>query len=68
MDYITVKQAAEKWGLSMRRVQQICENGTIPNVLRPARDWLLPKDAEKPKDKRCKNGEQKADNHKTSNG
>ena len=54
MEYIIVKQAAEKWDLKVRRVQQLCEEGRIPGAVRPARDWLIPKDAEKPKDGRKK--------------
>ena len=62
MDYITVKQASEKWGVFVRRVLQFCEEGRIPGALRPARDWLIPKDAEKPHDRRRKGG---AANEKT---
>jgi hypothetical protein len=61
MDYITVKQLAEKWDLTVRRIQQLCEHGKIQGAVRPARDWLIPNDIEKPKDKRYKNGKQKTD-------
>ena len=54
MEYIIVKQAAEKWELKVRRVQQLCEEGRIPGAIRPARDWLIPKDAKKPDDSRLK--------------
>jgi len=54
MEYIFVKQAAEKWNLRIRRVQQLCEEGRIPGAVHPSRDWLIPKDAEKPKDGRRK--------------
>lgn len=52
MEYISVKQAAEKWGLSMRRVQVLCVQGRIPGVERVSRDWLIPKEAGKPEDAR----------------
>ena len=29
MEYITIKEAAEKWNLSVRRVQTICNEGMI---------------------------------------
>lgn len=29
MDYLTAKQAAEKWNISPRRVQVLCEQGRI---------------------------------------
>ncbi len=51
-EYMTVKQAVEKWGVSERRVQQYCEAGHIEGAFRPGRDWLIPKDAPKPPDKR----------------
>jgi len=53
-DWITPKQAAEKWGISDRRVQCLCTNGKIDGVLRLGRTWLIPKDAPKPIDGRTK--------------
>ena len=32
--YMTVKQAAEKWGISDRRVRILCSDGKIPGVTR----------------------------------
>ena len=54
MEYMTVKEAAEKWDLYIRRIQYLCKDGRIPGVIRPARDWLIPKDAKKPGDRRRK--------------
>ena len=34
MDYIKVSQAAEKWGLSPRRVRVLCAQGKIDGVIR----------------------------------
>ena len=56
MEYMTVKQAAEKWGLSERRLQTICNEGMIPGVVKFGRAWAIPMDAEKPIDKRIKSG------------
>jgi hypothetical protein len=55
MDYISVQIAATKWGISERRIQRLCEEKRIPGVIRFSRMWLIPKDAEKPKDGRYKN-------------
>ena len=52
MDYITVRQAAEKWYISVRRVQTLLKNNRIPGAIQPARDWLIPKGAVKPRDTR----------------
>lgn len=54
MDYISVKAVAIKWGISERRIQKLCEENRIPGVVRFGRIWLIPKDAEKPKDSRKK--------------
>lgn len=56
MDYMTIKEAAEKWGLSVRRVQEICVNGMVPGVMKFGREWAIPKGAAKPEDKRIKSG------------
>jgi predicted site-specific integrase-resolvase len=55
MDYISTKKAAEKWGISERRIQKLCEEGRIPGVIRFVRVWAIPKDTEKPADARYKN-------------
>jgi len=56
MDYISAPKAALKWGISERRVQKLCEENRIPGVIRFSRMWLIPKDAEKPTDKRYTKG------------
>ncbi|MCX8129689.1 MAG: helix-turn-helix domain-containing protein [Clostridia bacterium] len=55
MDYITAKEASEKWSISERRVQVLCRQGKIPGVYRLGWAWAIPKDAMKPKDDRHKN-------------
>ena len=54
MDYMTLKEAAEKWGVSPRRVNYYCAGERIPGAVKMAGVWLVPKDAEKPRDKRWK--------------
>lgn len=56
MEYMTVRQAAKKWGRSVRWIQVLCEDGRIPGVVRPGRDWLIPVDARLPADARIKSG------------
>ena len=34
MEYITIKEAAEKWNLSVRRVQTICNEGMIQGTIK----------------------------------
>ncbi len=54
MDYMTIKEAAEKWGLSVRRVQDICKADMIPGLIKFGHSWAIPVDAEKPIDHRVK--------------
>lgn len=56
MDYISVKEAAEKWGISERRIQILCSGNRIDGVMRFGRALMIPKGAEKPADARIKNG------------
>lgn len=54
MDYMTAKEAAQKWGISQRRVQVLCDQGRIDGAVRLGWAWAIPRDAEKPKDDRLK--------------
>ena len=54
MNYMTTKQAAEKWQISDRRVLQYCNEGRIEGAEKMGNTWLIPKAAEKPTDKRTK--------------
>ena len=55
--YITVKQAAEKWGISERRIRVLCTQGKINGAYQEGRGWKIPIDAEKPADGRYKSKE-----------
>ena len=55
--YITAKQAAEKWGISDRRVRILCSQGKISGAYQQGRAWKIPYDATKPSDERYKNKE-----------
>lgn len=52
MEYLTVTQVAEKWGISARRVRLLCANGEIDGVVRNGKLYMIPIDTEKPFDKR----------------
>lgn len=56
MDYMTIKQTAEKWGICTRRIQTLCTEGRIEGAERLGYQWVIPADAEKPKDARIKSG------------
>ena len=52
MDYIKVSQAAEKWGISARRVRLLCAQGKIDGVIRKGNLYMIPENATKPLDGR----------------
>ena len=56
MDYMTLKDAAEQWGVTPRRVNYYCAGGRIPGAVKMAGVWLIPKIVEKPIDGRTKQG------------
>lgn len=54
MDYISVADVAQKWGISCKRVQVLCKAGRIEGAKQISRVWLIPCNAEKPRDQRVK--------------
>ncbi|NLL66960.1 MAG: Fic family protein [Clostridiaceae bacterium] len=52
MQYITVKQASERWGISDRRVRFLCAEGRIKGAVKKGRAYLIPANALKPIDGR----------------
>jgi hypothetical protein len=64
MDYISTKDASEKWGISERRIQKLCEDGRIDGTVRFSRVWAIPKDAPKPEDGRLKKSKKSLLRHK----
>lgn len=49
--YMTVAEAAKKWGVTPRCVQLQCERGRIPGINLLGKSWQIPADAERPKRK-----------------
>lgn len=54
MEYMSPKEAAEKWNVSERRVQVYCNNNRIEGAVKISGVWLIPKNAHKPTDPRRK--------------
>ena len=54
LDYISVQQVDEKWHISERGIQKLCEENHIEGAVRFGHAWAIPKDAEKPADGRLK--------------
>lgn len=58
-EFLTIKEIAERWDLTPRRVQKMCADGRILGAKKFGRDWAIPARAEKPKDARITTGEYK---------
>lgn len=55
--FISVKQAAEKWGISDRRIRVLCSEGKIPGAYQDGRVWKIPIYTVRPADGRYKSTE-----------
>ena len=51
-DLMTTAEAAEKWGVTGAAVRKWAINDKLPSAKKYGRDWLIPKDAEQPADRR----------------
>lgn len=52
MEYISAREAADKWGISQRRVAVLCSENRIEKATMVGNMWIIPADAEKPTDAR----------------
>ena len=46
--YMTTKQAAEKWNISLRQVQNYCKKEIIPGVVKVGTNYLIPEESARP--------------------
>lgn len=53
-DYMNIVEASERWGLSARRVQDLCKLGAVEGAIRFSHAWMIPKGASKPIDRRTR--------------
>jgi len=53
-ELMTTKESAELWGITVRRVQVLCDNGQVNGAVRMGRIWIIPKGTPKPIDGRTK--------------
>jgi serine/threonine-protein kinase len=54
MEYWTTEEVAEIWGVTVRRIQAMCDRGNIPTAVKLSRIWVIPKGTPKPPDGRTK--------------
>ena len=46
--YLSAKEVAHKWNISVRWVNQYIQDGRVPGVERFGKSWAIPADAVKP--------------------
>ena len=56
MDYMTVTEASNKWGITSRAILHHIKAGRIEGAVQKGRMWLIPESAPKPEDLRKNNG------------
>ena len=56
MEYLSIKQTSDKWGISVRRIQVLCSEDRIPGATKIGSYWAIPADAEKPEDQIISSG------------
>lgn len=55
-DMISVREAAERWNITERRVSTLCKDGKIAGAKKLGNRWMIPEDTRKPLDRRIKTG------------
>ena len=64
--FITAKNAAEKWNMSVRNIQNLCAAGKLDGAMKFGNAWAIPEDAKKPQDGRIISGSYKNWRKKTN--
>lgn len=52
VEYMTVKDAAQRWNVTERLVQRLCAEGRVDGAVKFGRSWSIPVSARKPDDSR----------------
>lgn len=52
MEYMTTKDAVEKWNISERRIRKLLQDGRIEGAIKIGNTWNIPMNTNKPIDKR----------------
>jgi len=59
MNYLTTKELAEKWNISVSRIVRLAKAGRIPGARLIGNSWAFPMDIQKPADHRRKENSEK---------
>ena len=55
-EMISVREAAERWKITERRVSTLCKDGKIAGAEKQGKRWMIPADTQKPVDQRIRTG------------
>ncbi|SDB03571.1 hybrid sensor histidine kinase/response regulator [Eubacterium oxidoreducens] len=58
-EYKSIKEIAQEWDLTVRRVQMLCTSGKLPGAKKVGNLWAIPADVKRPIDKRMAQGDQR---------
>ena len=58
-NFLSATEVSEKWGVSLRYVQNLCKEGRIEGAEKFGTVWVIPDNAERPIDLRIKSGKYK---------
>ncbi len=53
-NYVSAVEIAKKWGIKRRRVLVLCKEKRVKGAYQVSNMWIIPEDAEKPRDRRLK--------------
>lgn len=56
MEYLSIIQTSEKWGISIRWIQVLCSEDCITGATKIGSYWAIPTDAEKSSNECIKSG------------
>ena len=56
MEYKSIREKADEWGISKRLIQVLCSENRIEGAVRIGYSWAIPANAKKPEDARIKSG------------
>ena len=46
--YIKAKELSARWGVTPRRINQLCTEGKLPGAYKEGKFWMIPDDVDRP--------------------
>lgn len=67
-EFISIKEVAEKWNISLRQMQMYCKDNRIPGAKKIGNSWVVPVAVQRPENIRNLTGEERLQKIKHFNG